>query len=88
MKTELDNSIIKDIHNLTQANNHTEARLVLSSMVKRKDLFECYASITQLQNYFKHLPYGLNNVRDELDVALFNSVENNFSNFKKIQDVF
>ncbi len=87
-KIKLDNSIIENIKSLTDINNHIEARLVLSLNLKRKDLFECYSSITQLQNYFGHLPFGLEEVQDKLDLSLFKSTKNTFSNFKKIENAF
>ncbi len=74
MTTLVKDADIQVLSELTNNNQHTEARRLLSLLVKRMDLYDCYDSVSMLHDYFGHLPTGLSLVRNALDKALFDSV--------------
>lgn len=74
---ELDSiKAVREITQLTQSNNHTEARLKACELIKETELQKQYKAVETLQNFFGYLPHGLGQTRDELDRRLRLSLAN------------
>lgn len=78
-KISISKSEIDKLAELTEQNAHTKARIYLTILLGAKDLEKCYRAVNDLHIFFGNLPYGLSQVRDELDGRLFQYVEENCS---------
>ena len=60
-------SIIKKIEKLTDENNHTESRLVIAKdILHDKKYAKVLDAITEIHEFFGHMPSGLIEVRTEI----------------------
>jgi len=71
-------SLVRDISELTQDNDHGNARWLLASYLKDKKLVQSYEAILILQDYF-HSIDEVYSARQRLDKALFYQAKQKFS---------
>ena len=72
----------KKISELTEINNHTEARIKVAKELLKKtkndDYLEILKAIKKIQNIERHLPFHLMNYRIEVTNKMMIAVENVF----------
>lgn len=74
---------------MTDDNDHIGARMFLAKVSGHKRALKAYDGIAALQEWFGHLPTGLDKIRTEIDKKLFDWVKKQFPNdFKKVHDAF
>lgn len=66
---------LKAVSKATQANNHTEARRIIATYVKKKhngpDLEKCFDAIATLHNFYDYMPVGLFNIRKDIAIKTY-----------------
>ena len=82
-KAELGGAIIDQIYDLTDSNNHNEARLKLAQAMKAKDLIKAYEALMVLHDFMRDMN-DLDKVRVKLDKALFGRAKQKYSDFDAI----
>ena len=75
-KKDLDTSIITKVHMLTQRNNHTEARILLSKTMRNKKLERFYNAMLELNDILGGYPPPLSKVISEMDKDLYRNSTN------------
>jgi hypothetical protein len=86
-KTELGGAIINKIDNLTDRNNHNEARLELAKQMKLKNLVKAYEALMVLHDTFNRMN-ELMPAREKLDKDLFTGAKRMYSDYDAIEGVF
>ena len=84
---DLDQNIIDKIANLTNQNNHTEARVVLAKALGLTDLEKAYHAINTIHIYLRR-GNETNIARNALDKKLFKYAKQKFSNYKDIEGAY
>ena len=83
-KKELDQKYVKKVAMMTQRNNHTEARLFLSTMISNKRLLKFYKAMRELNDVFRGYPAPLSKVMSEMDKELYKQLLRKYSNYDEI----
>ena len=83
-KKELDQKYVKKIAMMTDRNNHTEARLLLSKMMKNKKLERFYKAMLELNDILGGYPSPLSKVMSEMDKDLYRNLIRNYKNYDDI----
>jgi|TARA_Y100000310_G_scaffold212408_1_gene213265 translation initiation factor 2 alpha subunit (eIF-2alpha) len=86
-KRELGGALINKIEQLTDRNNHTEARLTLAKAVGDKKLVQAYEGIDTVHTYLRDMN-DLSKARDRLDRKLFAQAKKTFSDYSIIMGAF
>ena len=86
-KKELGGAIINTIDNLTDRNNHNEARLELAKQMKLKNLVKAYEALMVLHDTFNQMN-ELMPAREKLDKDLFKQAKKIYSDYDAIEGVF
>ena len=86
-KSELGGALINKIEQLTDRNNHTEARLTLAKAVGDKKLVQAYEGIDTVHTYLRDMN-DLSKARDRLDRKLFAQAKKTFSDYNIIMGAF
>ena len=86
-KRELGGALINKIEQLTDRNNHTEARLTLAKAVGDKKLVQAYEGIDTVHTYLRDMN-DLSKARDRLDKKLFAQAKKVFSDYSIIMGAF
>jgi translation initiation factor 2 alpha subunit (eIF-2alpha) len=86
-KSELGGALINKIEQLTDRNNHTEARLTLAKAVGDKKLVQAYEGIDTVHTYLRDMN-DLSKARDRLDRKLFAQAKKTFSDYSIIMGAF
>ena len=87
-KKELGGAIIDKIHDLTDRNNHNEARKVLATAMGNKKLEKVYTAIEDLNMTLGHLPPELSKLRIKMDKELFKQSYSKYSDHNIIVGAF
>ena len=85
-KKELGGAIINKIDRMTDANQHTEARMTLAREVDKK-LWKAYEGLNTVQNYLRRAN-ETNLAREALDRKLFAKAKKVYSDYSIIMGVF
>lgn len=86
-KYELGGAGINIIDNLTDKNNHTEARLVLARQLGNKKLVKAYEGLIAVQDILNRAN-EISKARDALDKILFSQAKKTFDDYNIIMGVF
>jgi len=86
-KSDLGGAIIDQIYDLTDANNHNEARLKLAQAMKAKDLIKVYEAIIVLHDFQRNMN-DLIAVRDRTDKVLFAKAKKQYSDYDAISGAY
>tara|TARA_B100000900_G_C20527466_1_gene694838 strand:+ start:650 stop:1009 length:360 start_codon:yes stop_codon:yes gene_type:complete len=86
-KKELGGALIDKIYNLTDMNNHNEARLVLAKQMKLKNLVKAYEALMVLHNTFNQMN-ELMKAREKLDKMLFTGAKRMYNDYEQIHSAF
>ena len=86
-KKDLAPNLVKQLAKMTDANNHTEVRKALASLMGDKQLMKAYDSIITLQDFLGRANES-NAVRNAVDKNLFKKAKMTYSNYKDIESAF
>jgi hypothetical protein len=75
---------VKQVAQMTDRNNHTEARLLLSKMMKNKKLERFYKAMLELNDVLGGYPPPLSKVMSEMDKDLYRNLIRNYKNYDEI----
>ena len=85
-KRELPTDGITKIHTLTQRNNHTEARRLLSSWMGNDKLMSFYEAMETLNKVFNGFPPELSKLNQKMEKALYKDLKKSYANADIIID--
>ena len=85
-KKELPTDGITKIHTLTQRNNHTEARRLLSSWMGNDKLMSFYEAMETLNKVFNGFPPELSKLNQKMEKELYKDLKRSYSNADIIKD--
>ena len=85
-KKELDTQYITKVHTLTQRNNHTEARRLLSSWMGNDKLMSFYEAMETLNKVFNGFPPELSKLNQKMEKVLYKDLKKSFANADIIID--
>ena len=83
-KRELPTDGITKIHTLTQRNNHTEARRLLSSWMGNDKLMSFYEAMGTLNKVFNGFPPELSKLNQKMEKVLYQDIKKKFANSAEI----
>ena len=83
-KKELDTQYITKVHTLTQRNNHTEARIFLSTMMGNKKLVKFYNAMNDLNDVFGGYGGELSKLNQKMEKVLYQDIKKKFANSAEI----
>ena len=83
-KRELDSKYVKTVIFHTRHNNHTEARIFLSHMMRNKKLLKFYNAMSDLRDVFGGFDGHLSKVNQDMEKELYKQIKKQFSNAKEI----
>ena len=85
-KKNLAPSIIADLAKMTDRNNHTEARRLLSSWMGNDKLMSFYEAMETLNKVFNGFPPELSKLNQKMEKELYKQLKKSFANADIIKD--
>ena len=85
-KKDLDTGVITKVHMLTQKNNHTEARILLSKTLGNKKLEKFYKAMLELNDVFQGYPSELQKLNSKMEKDLYKQLVRSYKNYDAIYD--
>ena len=83
-KRELDSKYVKTVIFHTRHNNHTEARIFLSHMMRDKKLTKFYKAMKELNDVFGGYGGELSKLNQKMEKELYKAIKKQYSNAKEI----
>ena len=83
-KKTLSDKIVKEIQELTDSNNHAEARILICKEMKYKKLLLAFEGVNNIHEYYGNLTSELNKIRNDLDKVLFKQIKKDLSNGQEV----
>ena len=83
-KRELDSKYVKMVIFHTRHNNHTEARIDLSMMLRNKKLEKFYRAMKELNDVFGGYGPELSKLNQKMEKELYKAIQKQFLNAKEI----
>ena len=81
---KLDQKHLDKIHKFTQRNNHTEARIFLSTMMGNKKLVKFYNAMNDLNDVFGGYGPELSKLNQKMEKELYKSIQKTYANSAEI----
>tara|TARA_B100000287_G_scaffold417809_1_gene453999 strand:+ start:152 stop:496 length:345 start_codon:yes stop_codon:yes gene_type:complete len=81
---KLDQKYLNKIHKLTQRNNHTEARIFLSTMMRNKKLLKFYNAMNDLNAVFGGYGPELSKLNQKMEQELYKNIKKNYANSAEV----
>ena len=81
---KLDSKYVQKIAKYTDRNNHTQARIFLSHMMRNKKLLKFYNAMSDLRDVFGCFDRHLSKVNQDMEKELYKQIKKQFSNAKEI----
>ena len=85
-KKELDSKEVKYIATMTDRNNHTEARIILSKLMKWKMGEKFYKAMEQLRDVFNGYGPELSKLNQKMEKELYKQLSRTYSNYDDIHN--
>ena len=85
-KKELDSKFIYKISKLTDANNHTRARIELAKMLGNKKLSKFYNAMNDLNDVFGGYGGELSKLNQKMEKELYKQLNRSYKNYDAIYD--
>ena len=85
-KKDLDTGVITKVHMLTQRNNSTEARILLSKTMGNKKLEKFYNAMLELNDVFQGFPPELSKLNQKMEKELYRQLVRSYKNYDAIYD--
>ena len=83
-KKKLDQKYLDKVHKFTQRNNHTEARIFLSTMMGNKKLVKFYKAMLDLNDVLGGYPSELSKLNAKMEKVLYKQLLRTYSNYDEI----
>ena len=83
-KKKFDQKYLNYVHKATQSNNHTQARIFLTHMMKEKKLLKFYNAMKELNDVFGGYGPELSKLNAKMEKELYNLIQKQFSNADEI----
>ena len=83
-KRELNSRFVKEVEQMTDRNNHTEARYYLAHMMRNDKLSLFYSSMKHLNKVFGGNTPEMQKMMKKMEKELYKSIQKTFSNAKEI----
>ena len=80
----LDSKYIQKVAKYTDRNNHTQARIFLSHMMRNKKLLKFYNAMKDLNDVFGGFDGHLSKVNQKMEQELYRQIKKQFKNAKEI----
>ena len=81
---KLDQKYLNQVHKYTQSNNHTQARIFLTHMMREKKLLKFYNAMKELNDVFGGYGPELSKLNQKMEKELYKAIQRQFSNAKEI----
>ena len=81
---KLDSKYVQKVAKYTDKNNHTQARIFLSHMMRNKKLLKFYNAMSDLRDVFGGFDGHLSKVNQNMEKELYKQIKKQFSNAKEI----
>ena len=81
---KLDSKYVQKIAKYTDRNNHTQARIFLSHMMRNKKLLKFYNAMSDLRDVFGGFDGHLSKVNQDMEKELYRQIKKQFKNAKEI----
>jgi hypothetical protein len=75
---------LQSVKRMTDKNQHTENRRMLSSLMKNKKLKKFYLAMAELNDVFNGYPPELNKLNQKMEKELYKSIRKSFLNAEEI----
>ena len=85
-KKEMPSNSVKKIAKLTDRNNHTEARRLLSSWMGNDRLMSFYEAMGTLNKVFNGFPPELSKLNQKMEKELYKQLNRSYKNYDAIYD--
>ena len=85
-KRELDSKWIDNIDQMTDRNNHTEARRQLASWMGNDRLMSFYEAMGTLNKVFNGFPPELSKLNSKMEKELYKQLNRSYKNYDAIYD--
>ena len=83
-KKKFDQKYLNQVHKYTQSNNHTQARIFLTHMMREKKLLKFYNAMKELNDVFGGYGPELSKLNQKMEKELYKSIRNYFANAEEI----
>ena len=83
-KREFDSKYVQKVDKMTDKNDHTEARIFLSHMMRDKKLTKFYKAMKELNDVFGGYGSELSKLNQKMEKELYKSIRNYFANAEEI----
>ncbi len=83
-KREFDSKYVQKVDKMTDKNDHTEARIYLSMMLRNKKLEKFYRAMKELNDVFGGYGPELSKLNQKMEKQLYQHLKHQFSNAKEI----
>ncbi len=81
---KLDSKYVQKIAKYTDRNNHTQARIFLSHMMRDKKLTKFYKAMKELNDVFGGYGSELSKLNQKMEKELYRQIKKQFKNAKEI----
>ena len=85
-KKEMPPGLIKIISQMTDRNNHTEARWELAKRLKNKKFMNFYKAMSIMNDVFNGFPPELSKLNQKMEKELYKQLKRSFANADIIKD--
>ncbi|QDP61122.1 MAG: hypothetical protein Unbinned3325contig1000_7 [Prokaryotic dsDNA virus sp.] len=72
---------VNDVKELTQNNNHTDARLLIAKLLDSKAYIKFYSAIKSIQDFYGYKPYHLSQLCNDMEKPFMRYIKNNVENY-------
>ena len=83
-KKKFDQKYLNQVHKYTQSNNHTQARIFLTHMMKEKKLLKFYNAMRELNDVFGGYGPELSKLNQKMEKQLYIAIQKQFLNAEEI----
>ena len=83
-KREFDSKYVQKVNKMTDKNDHTEARIFLSMMLRNKKLEKFYRAMKELNDVFGGYGSELSKLNQKMEKQLYQHLKHQFTNAKEI----
>ena len=81
---KLDSKYVQKIAKYTDRNNHTQARIFLTHMMREKKLLKFYNAMNDLRDVFGGYGGELSKLNQKMEKELYKAIKKQYSNAKEI----
>ena len=83
-KKKFDQKYLNKVHKYTQSNNHTQARIFLTHMMRDRKLTKFYKAMKELNDVFGGYGSELSKLNQKMEKELYRQIKKQFKNAKEI----